>query len=943
MSDNTKRSISIFIESGAAEKAYDKLIAKEKELKAELEKATNPKLVEKINSELSKLSEPIDRAQKKLKGELSPTFRDVQKTANDLGNRLKKLSTEDADYTKILQQYKEANQELDKQKEKLAEIEGKKEGKKGGNGVISSFLGNLYATAVAKATSLITEFFGSVIEEAEQAEQHTARFRATLEGIGHSEVFDRMIAKANEVAARFSYLDNDDVVGVFEKLIDYGKLTEEQMNDLLPVIINFAAKQRISISEATDVMTKALEGNGKGLKTFGINLTNTHTPAERLKVIMGELKEKVDGAADAFQNTASGGLAKARQEYKNLAEDLGTIVLPALNKVLDFLVKAAKGLKGITQESEQLADEKTIGLQFHANTLVEKYQKLIDQKKFTLDQVTKELQKKIADGTANEAEKLALSKLLNPVLGNGDPNEDPEAQKKAEEARKKREEDLKKLHEDLARLSREFAATNQSDLDKEIEQTFEKFNALKDLAHGNREELKKIDEAFYKALTFIREKYAEKEIEAFIKAKDNFDRANEEFFQNALKSSTNFLSRFESVLTSGQNKSNAQKSAELQYQIAKSFGEKRFKLQQQKLDEERAAAIESATQAGESIQRVNTEFDLKDFELRKQHINDQLNLYIGFASQVAGILSTIDSSKTAKENAELARDQKLNDKKKSNLERRLKAGMITQLDYDRQLAEIDKKQEARQREIAIRQFKRKQKDDEVQALLNGATAVVKTLEEFGPPIPPNFAGIIAMALTVGTTIAQVAAIRGQKPPEFADGGLLNGPSHANGGIALLNTRGQAVAEAEGGEGIANKRTMSDRRRYYASGTPSQIISALNGLYGAEWESGASLYPVWSLNQPSRMNFGAINSSLSARRMFADGGITPGSGAGPSGSGPGSQEFLMVLGSMQQTIANMQATLDNIQKRGIQAYVPIRHFNDQQDRLSAIISDATLKP
>jgi hypothetical protein len=47
-------------------------------------------------------------------------------------------------------------------------------------------------------------------------------------------------------------------------------------------------------------------------------------------------------------------------------------------------------------------------------------------------------------------------------------------------------------------------------------------------------------------------------------------------------------------------------------------------------------------------------------------------MYFDYAQQVAGILSTIDDAKTQKENAELARDQKLNDKKKKNLEAQLK-------------------------------------------------------------------------------------------------------------------------------------------------------------------------------------------------------------------------------------------------------------------------------
>ncbi len=74
--------------------------------------------------------------------------------------------------------------------------------------------------------------------------------------------------------------------------------------------------------------------------------------------------------------------------------------------------------------------------------------------------------------------------------------------------------------------------------------------------------------------------------------------------------------------------------------------------------------------------------------------------------------------------------------------------------------------------------------------------------------PPVGAGPIAGPLVAGTAIASglanVARINGVK---FEDGGILNGASHANGGIPFT-VAGKGGFEAEGGEAIINKKSTA---------------------------------------------------------------------------------------------------------------------------------------
>lgn len=66
------------------------------------------------------------------------------------------------------------------------------------------------------------------------------------------------------------------------------------------------------------------------------------------------------------------------------------------------------------------------------------------------------------------------------------------------------------------------------------------------------------------------------------------------------------------------------------------------------------------------------------------------------------------------------------------------------------------------------------------------------------------ANIAAIATTIATIMANIARakqlVNKEKNPKYADGGEISGPSHASGGVLI---------EAEGGEGIINKHSMSN--------------------------------------------------------------------------------------------------------------------------------------
>lgn len=985
------RQVNVYINSGEAQKALDKLIAKEKILKDELAKATDPKKIANLNKELAKLQEPIDRATKKLKGELAPSFRELQAAAARAIAEFKKTGD-----PAMLAQYAKFNAELQKQKNLIDQANGAQQ-KLTSKGIFSAaFWGNLAAGAITAATSAFGSFFRESFNEASESDRIVNQLKNTLDNLGRTDAFDRIIRKANQMAQQFKFLDNDDVIGVFNKLIDYGKLTEKQMNELLPVIIDFAAKTQQDIGSATETIIAALEGNGKALKQFGINIKDAKGEGEAFNEVMTTLKQKVDGAAEAFQNSAEGGIASARQEFKNLQEDIGTDLIPVLNGLLSVVKRVFRGFKDLAAGVREVLNGGTGFFSKTVDTIKEQpsfqgfvdefadtqigafkaIQKNIEQQigrklgdskedKDLLSSVQEKVMRGLKDQIAkaqteleffkkntrfnNDEDATDIKDLLQTIesrqkaldtietlLNNNTLGIKPGGKKNTGDSLKKTFSDLEQLRKALAEL----AATDPdtSELDKEVIALDQKFTELKKLAHGNRELLKEIDEAYYRELFEIQLKYSRLELQEFEKKQKAIEAKEKAFIDDQTKqvksNSAEVLRRTTAIITSIFDSISRDKTAGLQLRILQSTGQDRLKAQLALLEEEKNRELANTTLTQNERLLIIQKYKQQELDLHIEFETQKLQKTREFIDLAFSLEKIISDGQTQKENNELARDQRVNDAKKNSLKRRLESGKLTQLQYDREIQKIELAQEKRQHQIAVRQFKRKQRADIADALLNGTLAVLMDLKTIPKVIPgtiiPNPqlpAAIITDAVTTGLKVAAALAI---KPPEFARGGMLGGRSHAAGGNPIMDGAGNKIGEIERGEGIINKHSMADGNRYTVSGTPSQIASSINSLHGGvNWTSGATLVPQWRTTEPKQLNYAAM------KKAYATGGVFD---QGNSRTAPVSID----LSSLTAVIDDMRITLDNIQKQGIPAYSLITQQEKQQTRLDNIRADATLK-
>lgn len=103
--------------------------------------------------------------------------------------------------------------------------------------------------------------------------------------------------------------------------------------------------------------------------------------------------------------------------------------------------------------------------------------------------------------------------------------------------------------------------------------------------------------------------------------------------------------------------------------------------------------------------------------------------------------------------------------------------------------------EKQQKALEKKRWEQNKRNQIVQATINTFTAVTNALA-----VQPWFVGLALSAVALALGMANVAKIKAQK--YYADGGLLTGKSHSQGGIKVGNTG----IEVEGGEFVTNKIT-----------------------------------------------------------------------------------------------------------------------------------------
>lgn len=710
----------------------------------------------------------------------------------------------------------------------------------------------------------------------------------------------------------------------------------QELININPQYLNGLTLENIKTAEGKKLIDQYTDAIKKKSEAEALSELRTDKYKELLK--LKNEKQKIAQQGPDL-TTVSG------QLEEQLLEKIGQGVVQKIAAIDEKIKSAQEDLDNIDKQTTSNLEKQAQSVSDNTKNKTKTVGDEIDELKKKIKDLKEAYLGLSASDTQGQEANLAKQHQLNEQL---QALEDKQYKQRATK-QQKLEDQVQKLYDDLKNITKDYTVFAASQYDKDIINAYQRFQKLEDRADKYIKDsqkrtatIKQIHELRDKALNEITDKYIK---QADFKNEAYNKKQQAAFEKRAAQAAKQFAQNAKNITAS----INADNLSKAQLDVLNApAGKAKLQAQLHQLEVEREAELSNTKLTENQRLLIIKEYEDKEAELRKQYALDRAQTILNSITDIANAYSAFDQLQTSRENNELARDKALNDQKKKNLEDQLNSKRLTRQQYDKAVSQLDKEAAAKQQAIQIEQFKRSQKMQAVQAAMSGANAIVSTLAAIPGPIDIATLGTlraIELAFVAATTAAEVGFILAQKPPEsYGHGGaFLQGPKHSSPskGMPVYDPNsGHIAAYMEGGEGVTNARAMSSREQITATGTPSQITSAINSRYGGvAWTSGGTIAPRWATQPPSKINIGGIQKAYQQARMFAAGGVF----GREQPSGVGNQQPITVsVDTREQNDLLRQQNAILMQMMNNPVPVSLYDINRQQARLTQIQDNARLK-
>ena len=214
-------------------------------------------------------------------------------------------------------------------------------------------------------------------------------------------------------------------------------------------------------------------------------------------------------------------------------------------------------------------------------------------------------------------------------------------------------------------------------------------------------------------------------------------------------------------------------------------------------------------------------------------------------------------------------------KKKQALLDQLNQGYISQAQYQKEVQRLDEEAEAKKKELAIKQFKAQKSANMLNIIANTAMAVMRAYSDAGP-----LAGTALAAIVGAIGAVQLGIVAAQQPPSYAKGGYTKG-------LGFTDETGQEVAGVvHGKEYVIPAMLLADPQ---VARVTEWIEAKRTGKAQNTYATGGNVSTV--SDEPSTL---AKSESLSKSETS--------------------------MSELKNTLTQLTATLDRLEKNGLDAYV-----------------------
>ena len=284
-------------------------------------------------------------------------------------------------------------------------------------------------------------------------------------------------------------------------------------------------------------------------------------------------------------------------------------------------------------------------------------------------------------------------------------------------------------------------------------------------------------------------------------------------------------------------------------------------------------------QAGSELEKVDIlGYSAKDWEDVFKNLDNvharfrAAEMGIGAMNNAFSMFSQLQENLNARELSKYTANQQ---KKKQALLDQLNQGYISQAQYQKEVQRLDEEAEAKKKELALKQFKAQKAANMLNIIANTALAVSRAYVDGGA-----IGGIALAAIVAAIGAAQLGIVAAQQPPSYAKGGYTKG-------LGFTDETGQEVAGVvHGKEYVIPAMLLSDPQ---VARVTEWIEAKRTGKAQNTYATGGNVSAV--SDEPSTL---AKSESLSKSETS--------------------------MSELKNTLTQLTATLDRLEKNGLDAYV-----------------------